>query len=373
MGSPNHEEKQQQHQEQEHQANSNANTSRNPPPPPEPSKDAGIVPPIKSPTLQGLDHLTPDNIDIFTLDPVAALKLLCQGTQLLVDMTGDIPPTPPVRSRGTSPKGEARLSVPDAAATPIRQRASIAGFGSRNENDSIDGVPFVRTPIGSPEALCHEPLVHGDTSQPAAVQHAVLARKFYSKRPPPISLDDYLARMHKYCPLSTAVYLATSHYISHLAVREKLLPVTTRNVHRLVLVGLRVAMKALEDLSWPHGRFAKVGGISESELGKLEVGFCFLMDFNLKVDAQMLSDEAQNLMRIHNRSAIEDGPDGDGMRLDLPESKQRQAKDENADTTSSSGGSGQLTPRTAEKRKASSSLPVRPVQIGQGLGIVSQS
>jgi len=132
-------------------------------------------------------------------------------------------------------------------------------------------------------------------------------------------------------------------------------------------------MKALEDLSWPHGRFAKVGGISESELGKLEVGFCFLMDFNLKVDAQMLSDEAQNLMRIHNRSAIEDGPDGDGMRLDLPESKQRQAKDENADTTSSSGGSGQLTPRTAEKRKASSSLPVRPVQIGQGLGIVSQS
>ena len=80
--------------------------------------------------------------------------------------------------------------------------------------------------------------------------------------------------------MSTAVYLATSHYISRLAVREKLLTVTVRNVHRLVLAGLRVAMKALEDLSWPHGRFAKVGGISELELGKLEIAFCFLMDFH---------------------------------------------------------------------------------------------
>ncbi|KAJ9661758.1 hypothetical protein H2198_001723 [Neophaeococcomyces mojaviensis] len=373
MGSPNHEHKT---QEQEHQVNNHENGSRDPPPPPEPSRDAGIVPPIQSPTLEGLDHLTPENIDIFTLDPVAALKLLCEGTQLLVDMTGDIPPTPPVRSRGSSPPGHGRQPARDPTTTPPKQNThlSVVGFTSRNENDHIDGVPFVRTPIGSPEAFCHEPIVHGDTSQSAAIQSAALARKFYSKRPPPISLDDYLSRMHKYCPMSTAVYLATSHYISYLAVREKLLPVTTRNVHRLVLAGLRVAMKALEDLSWPHGRFAKVGGISEAELGKLEVGFCFLMDFGLKVDAQMLTDEAQNLVRIHNSSAIEEGSDVGGMHLSLPEPRQRQPREQNADATSASGGgSGQVTPRTAEKRKASSSLPMRPVQVGQGIGIVGQS
>ena len=275
MGSPNNEPQTQQH---EHEQSSEA---CKPPPPPEPSKDAGIVPPIKSPLLEGIDHLTPENVDIFTLDPVAALKLLSRSTQLLVEMTGDIPPTPAARSPGRNP-------FPD---TSKIYKPSDTGFSSRHENDHIDGVPFQRTPIGSPEAHLHEPIVHGTTSQPPAVQYAALVRKFYSKRPPPISLEDYLSRMHKYCPMSTAVYLATSYYITHLALKERICPVTPRNAHRLLLAGLRVAMKALEDLSWPHGRFAKVGGISEPELARLEVGFCFLMDFGLKVDEKMLTEE----------------------------------------------------------------------------------
>lgn len=218
----------------------------------------------------------------------------------------------------------------------------------------------------------HEPIVHGSTSQPPAVQYAALVRKFYSKRPPPISLEDYLTRMHKYCPMSTAVYLATSHYITRLAVKEKICPVTPRNVHRLVLAGLRIAMKALEDLSWPHGRFAKVGGITETELGRLEVGFAFLMDFGLKVDAQMLTDEVRHLVQINNSSAVADSDiDAGGMQLKLPEPRNRR-KTANLADSASSNEDGTSSPRTtAEKRKASSSLPVRPVQhVDQGIGIV---
>jgi len=371
MGSP--------HQEQcQEKGYNNKKESDDPPPAPEPSKDAGIVPPLKSPQLQGLDHLTPENVDIFVLDPVAALKLLCRGTQLLVDMTGeycltglrwtktnralgDVPPTPAIQS-----------PPPQAGPTTPASTLSIPGFSPRNESENIDGVPFVRTPIGSPEAHMHEPIVHGSTSQSPAVQYAALVRKFYSKRPPPISLEDYLTRMHKYCPMSTAVYLATSYYITHLAVKEKICPVTPRNVHRLVLAGLRIAMKALEDLSWPHGRFSKVGGITETELGRLEVGFCFLMDFGLKVDAQMLTDEVRHLVQINNSSAIADNDlEAGGMQLKLPEPRNRRQP---VDSTDSVGGNenGTSSPRsTAEKRKASSSLPVRPVQhVGQGIGIV---
>ena len=47
-------------------------------------------------------------------------------------------------------------------------------------------------------------------------------------------------------------------------------------------------MKALEDLSYPHTRFAKVGGVSEPELGRLEVSFCFVTNFDLKVTSEML-------------------------------------------------------------------------------------
>lgn len=94
--------------------------------------------------------------------------------------------------------------------------------------------------------------------------------------------------------MSTATYLATSLYIHRLAVVEKILPVTTRNAHRLLLAGLRVAMKALEDLSYPHARVAKVGGVSEAELGRLEVSFCFVMNFDLKVDQEMLHQHAMS-------------------------------------------------------------------------------
>ncbi|KAJ3475271.1 hypothetical protein NLG97_g9517 [Lecanicillium saksenae] len=88
--------------------------------------------------------------------------------------------------------------------------------------------------------------------------------------------------------MSAAVYLATSLYIHRLAVEERAIPVTRRNAHRLVLAGLRVAMKALEDLSYPHGKFAKVGGVSETELARLEISFCFLAGFELVVREETL-------------------------------------------------------------------------------------
>jgi hypothetical protein len=95
--------------------------------------------------------------------------------------------------------------------------------------------------------------------------------------------------------MSTAVYLATSIYITRLATVDRVISINGKNMHRLVLAGLRVAMKALEDLSYPHSRVAKVGGVSERELSRLEISFCFLTDFELRVDAQMLADQAQSL------------------------------------------------------------------------------
>ncbi|EGY22251.1 PHO85 cyclin-7 [Verticillium dahliae VdLs.17] len=128
---------------------------------------------------------------------------------------------------------------------------------------------------------------------------AVVARrhnaKAHSKKPPPISIEDYLARLHRFCPMSTAVYLATSLYIHRLAVDERAIPVTRRNCHRLVLAGLRVAMKALEDLSYAHGKMAKVGGVSEVELARLEISFCFLANFELVVREDALQKHADVL------------------------------------------------------------------------------
>jgi len=236
-----------------------------------------------------------ENIDIFTMVPVVALKMLCGLVEEIVHMTGDIPPTPPV-SQPTTPK----------ELDHKRRQDSMGSSGSSGGQDDCDVPARSKTPIGSPEAHPTEPFhVIGSNAEPLHIQHGAITRKFYSKRPPPIPLEEYLLRLHKYCPMSTAVYLATSLYIHRLAIIEHILPVTGRNAHRLVLAALRVAMKALEDLSYPHRRFAKVGGITESELGRLEISFCFLTDFELRVDKEVLHTHAvmmRDSARFHGLS-----------------------------------------------------------------------
>lgn len=309
---------------------------------PHPEQDEGIVPTVKSPPdPDSAEAVDPDNIDIFKITPVQALKLLCAFIETLVRMTGDVPPTPPPRSRGHSPvpslSGLRKVSNAD-------QQKENTSF-SASPPAQVDGVSLVKTPIGSPEAHPQEPTsVIGAGAEPVHVQHGIIARKFWSKRPPGIPLMEYLMRMHKYCPMSTAVYLATARYIGRLAVRDRLVPVTPRNVHRLVLAGLRVAMKALEDMCWPHSRFAKVGGVTEAELGRLEVTFLFLAAFDLKVDEEDLTQEAESLARNArgNDSAMLDSPVS--LELKIP--------------PRSKGG---------EKRKASSALPSRPaIQVSNG-------
>ena len=268
------------------------------PPAPDPAKDDGVVPSIASPPV---DHGSiPEQVNVFELTPIAALKMLCSNVDALVDVTGDIPPTPPIS--GANPLHTPPVQPSRAAWVSEKiRRMSAATPPGGTPNEQIDGVLFTPSPaIGSPEAHQNEPVhIIGGNSAPIHIQTGAIARKFYSKRPPPISTTDYLLRLHKYCPMSTAVYLATSLYINRLAMVDRLLAVTPRNVHRLLLGALRVAMKALEDLRYPHSRFAKVGGVSEIELGRLEISFCYLTSFELKVDEKMLQQEAEAINVEH--------------------------------------------------------------------------
>ena len=324
-----------QHGSNGHNTESSDSSPRPPQPPaPDPSKDRGVIPSIKSPAP---DEDVVEELDVWVLTPLAALKMLCRGIDSLVRLTGDIPPTPPVRSRQQSP-----IRLPVSNAYPqFQHKENLTPQRSRSGDHEIDGIPFTKTPIGSPETHMFDSIHDvGADAEPTYLQHAAIARKFYSKRPPPISTEEYLLRMHKYCPMSTAVYLATSLYITRMAVAERVISVTPRNVHRLLLAGLRVAMKALEDLSWPHARFSKVGGVSEIELGRLEIAFCFLMDFELRVDAEMLQAEIDTLAQAAT-SAVQDSPVSFEMQM----------------------------PSKGEKRKASSTLPTRPAMPLQTVGI----
>lgn len=263
------------------------------PPPPAPSTDPGLNHNIISSTEDSTPLAAQEDIDIFTLSPLAAMKILCSNAETLVRITGDVPPTPPI-SHPSTPKSRVLLAGKEGSSYHTKTDERPRSRQGTKSLEDVDSVPErAKTPIGSPEAAPSEALhIIGSNMEPLDIQRGAISRKFYSKKPPPISVKEYLSRLHHYCPMSTATYLATSLYIHRLAVVEKILPVTTRNAHRLLLAGLRVAMKALEDLSYPHARMAKVGGVTEIELGRLEVSFCFVMDFDLKVDEEMLHQHA---------------------------------------------------------------------------------
>jgi hypothetical protein len=306
-----------------------------PPPSPDPSTDACLA-------VVDDNGTRSDEDDLFKLPAVEALRLLTASVELLVRMTGDIPPTPPPKTptnpqmtgmqaekenivRSHSQQSLARMrQQAERAAGQSQQSHNQAGNASHEGKSAgdvnplqaysasmsaqlmaqqhgsspvtasaepVDGVRLRRHP--EPEA---EPyIIVGADSQPVNLQHGAITRKFYSKKEPPIPINQYLLRLHKFCPMSTAVYLATSLYIHRLAVEERAIPVTKRNAHRLVLAGLRVAMKALEDLSYPHAKIARVGGVSEVELARLEISFCFLAGFELVVGEEPLRKHWEQL------------------------------------------------------------------------------
>ncbi|KAK3186664.1 hypothetical protein K4F52_004410, partial [Lecanicillium sp. MT-2017a] len=364
---------------------SGSSTAHEPPPPPVPASDPQLaVDPAAADSSDPGTSQPPTPVDaspsrksssssgdIFKLKASEALRLLSASVELLVRMTGDIPPTPPPRTptnpqmsdmqtekenivRTHSQKNLARMrqqaAMQDAAAAaaaaslPVKRPAEEAQVGGKTklqaysaamsaqlasqqghhdhgygqdgtaEDDDVDGVKLRgQAPVHQSPPSPY--VIVGADSQPINLQHGAITRKFYSKNEPPISINQYLQRLHQFCPMSAAVYLATSLYIHRLAVEERAIPVTRRNAHRLVLAGLRVAMKALEDLSYPHTKFAKVGGVSETELARLEISFCFLTGFELVVGEEPLRKHWETL-RDGKASQMLQGMEVPALRLD---------------------------------------------------------
>ena len=268
---------------------------------PNPASDVGILPPLQK--LDGTTHLLPENTDWYpiSLAPLAALEMLSDALQQLAIATGDIPPTTSLNhlaiSTSTTVKTDGRSPLTSRPATPTPE--------IHPEELSTASIP-------EPEAELSEPtitVVEADAS-PLAIQQEMIARKFFSKAPPPISIKDYLLRLQQYCPMSTAVYLTAGTYIQKLAIEEQIVPLTKRTIHRLALASLRVAMKALEDLRYPQSRFAGVGGVAGSELGKLEIALCYLMDFDLQVNNKYLYEKMELLRQAAQQMSMAcAGPD----------------------------------------------------------------
>lgn len=247
-----------------------------PPSAPNPAGDAGVLPEFGSLSLQ--DAPSPpaetEELDVLTMSRETAMKLIARSIVALANAAGDVPATPPLSRPGT-PGGKENL-LRSHRRTASRPATPIPAEKEQHQP----------TELAPPEAHHDEPVtIHdiGAGAQPESVQRANMARKFFSKSIPKVGVEEYMNRIQKYCPLSTAVWLAAGSYMLRLCVVDRSVPLTFRTMHRLILACALVAMKALEDHRWPQKRFAAVGGVDEASLSRLELCVEFLLSFDVQI------------------------------------------------------------------------------------------
>ncbi|KAK4749781.1 hypothetical protein SAY87_027230 [Trapa incisa] len=120
---------------------------------------------------------------------------------------------------------------------------------------------------------------------------------FHGARAPAISIPKYLERIYKYTGCSPACFVVGYVYIDRLIHRHPESLVVSLNVHRLLVTSVMVAAKMLDDAHYNNGFYARVGGISNAELNRLEIELLFLLDFGVVVSSRVFESYCLHLER----------------------------------------------------------------------------
>ncbi|CCG80811.1 putative Cyclin-dependent protein kinase complex component [Taphrina deformans PYCC 5710] len=151
---------------------------------------------------------------------------------------------------------------------------------------------------------------------------------FHARNIPSISIQSYLTRILKYCPMSSDIFLSLLVYFDRMSRAPETVVTTdldtftstkqlinderhpfsidSYNVHRLVITGIVVASKFCSDVFYTNSRYAKVGGLPLSELNHLEFQFLLLNDFRLMIPMEELQKYGNQLLAFwkHEKASI---------------------------------------------------------------------
>ena len=108
-----------------------------------------------------------------------------------------------------------------------------------------------------------------------------LIKPFISMNPS-ISIKDYLERLYKYCRINISTIILVLIYIDRICNINKF-KLTYYNIHKLILSSMVVAIKYNEESYYSIIFYAKIGGVSKTEMINLEYNFVTLIKFNLFV------------------------------------------------------------------------------------------
>lgn len=147
---------------------------------------------------------------------------------------------------------------------------------------------------------------------------------FHALQVPPISVADYVCRIGTYTYCSPECYITAMVYLDRFLSANSRVPLTSLNVHRLLITAVLLAIKARDDAYYSNAYYASIGGISNVELNKLELTFLELIDYRLFVHQSEFNTYKDRLLSyVHAQTATE-GVKASGAKGQTPTVQQQE-------------------------------------------------
>jgi len=121
--------------------------------------------------------------------------------------------------------------------------------------------------------------------------------KFQCSYAPDVSIISYLERIRKYAKCSDCCFVISLIYIDRM-IESCNVVLTSLNVHRLLITSIMLSAKFLDDLFYNNAFYAKLGGVSVTELNALEIEFLQKIHFSLYVSPESYSKYLSELRRF---------------------------------------------------------------------------
>ena len=120
-------------------------------------------------------------------------------------------------------------------------------------------------------------------------------KPFMTESIPSLSIKDYLIRLSQFTKINESTIILILIYIDRIGKINKFI-LTYRNIYKLILASMVIAIKYNEDNFYSSEVYAKLGGLSVPELNYLEFQFLILIKFSLFIEKDLFDKYYYNLL-----------------------------------------------------------------------------
>jgi hypothetical protein len=124
-----------------------------------------------------------------------------------------------------------------------------------------------------------------------------LLKSFTCENIPSISIKDYFLRLSKHARVNESTIILTLIYIDRICNMNHFI-LTYYNIHKLILAAFILAIKYNEDNYYSMIYYSKLGGVTVTELNKLEFEYLILIRFKLFVETHLFDKYYNDLMSL---------------------------------------------------------------------------